>query len=118
MSWNQRQNQSIGHLAPHSRARLQTLVAVALFVLGQFAPLAHISWGDHAPFEHSGAAITAECLVCDSAATRTTEAPLANADDSLVALPGAWMLVEMPEGRGAVEMYLGPNSARGPPFHV
>ena len=118
MSWNRHENQSIDRSRSPSWGRVRTLVAVAVFALGQLAPLAHIAWSDHLPADHLGSAVTADCLLCESAAARTAEAPLASSGDAFVALTGVWNLLQMSEGRRAVEAHLGPNPARGPPVHI
>jgi len=118
VSRNRRQSQSIS--APHRplNGRVRVLATLALFVVGQLAPLAHVAWGDHLPADHHDAAITADCLLCENTAARTDEAPLASAGSACVACSHAGTLVAVPSARIVAGARLGSLLARAPPVHV
>ena len=117
---NQERRQIQASSATHRplKRQMRMLVTLALFLVGQLAPLAHVAWGDHLPADHHDASITADCLLCENTAARTDEAPLASSGHLYVASSLAGILVAMPSGRIAAKLCLGSLLARAPPVHA
>ena len=118
MSTNNPESQLIALSHGARSGRIRILLAVALFVLGQFAPLAHALSNDHSPLEDCGTAITVECSFCEGTAVRPDEPLLESAGASPIARPFAGALVSISSRRGAATAQFGLNLARGPPLQA